>query len=604
MKKLCLFVCVFLFFFRSITFPQQSLAQTKNNFTTSYDVTYTVHDDGTTHAVFTIALKNTSSDYYVSTYSLQIGFNDIENVSASDGLGPIVPDVTQNKNGYLVSLHFNKKVVGVDKILNFTLSFDSSNVAQKVGQVWEINIPGIAHQQDFEDFNVHVYPAASFGKPSIIKPPQISDQLDFTKQQLGTAGISIVFGSKQMYAFDVAYHLENNNLFPMKQDIALPPETNYQYIAIQNINPPPSNVYLDKDGNWMASYMLYPSKKLDVFVKGRASVSLNPKEEQLSNKDFAAYTDEQPYWNTNNTSIKQLAQQLATPQRIYDYVRTHLVYDFSRVSIDQKRLGSAYVLEHPQSAVCLEFTDLFIALVRAAHIPAREIEGFAYSQNTKERPLSLLHDVLHAWPEYYDKNKHTWIMVDPTWGNTTGGVDYFHVLDLDHIAFAINGYNSSYPVPAGGYKLTGQENQRDVHVTFTGNTVFPDPKIAINDTIPNEVIAGIPIFTTITVQNAGEVAVPQQHMTVTAKGIYPKEQTITIPVIPPYGHADIPINFQRTAFLTNSHALITIQIGSSSFSKTVSIIPMYLKKEVVIGGVIFVILCVIISIIATRSRRV
>jgi len=51
-------------------------------------------------------------------------------------------------------------------------------------------------------------------------------------------------------------------------------------------------------------------------------------------------------------------------------------------------------------------------------------------------------------------------MVDPTWGNTTGGVDYFNTFDFDHLAFVVKGISSTYPVPAGGYKLTGDENKK------------------------------------------------------------------------------------------------------------------------------------------------
>ncbi len=30
-------------------------------------------------------------------------------------------------------------------------------------------------------------------------------------------------------------------------------------------------------------------------------------------------------------------------------------------------------------------------------------------------------------------------MIDPTWGATTGGVDYFETLDFDHFAFVVKG---------------------------------------------------------------------------------------------------------------------------------------------------------------------
>jgi transglutaminase-like putative cysteine protease len=595
-KILFLLLSFFSFIFLS---PIQAFAQ--NDITTSYNVAYNVNSSGVTHAVFVVSLKNTTSDYYVSSYSLQIGFTDVENTRAFDAGGAIVPQVKKNADGYLITLHFNKQVVGLNNVLQFTLSFDTPDVAKKTGQIWELNIPGIGKQGNFSDFNVHVNVPQSFGKASFIKPPQFADNLDFTKQQLGNSGISITFGQKQVYAFDLTYHLENKNLFPIQTEIALPPTTNYQDVAIENIHPAPLNITRDKDGNWLAQYLLLPSKKITIRVKGRAFISLVPKNEILSNTEMKQYLQPQPYWQINDSTIQQLAKQLQTPENIYNYVRVHLTYDFSRVTVDQKRLGAVSVAQNSQSAVCLEFTDLFVAIARAAGIPARAMDGFAYTQNTKERPL--LNDVLHAWPEYYDMNTQAWIMVDPTWGNTTGGVDYFHILDFDHLAFTIRGINSAYPVPAGGYKLSGQENEKDVRVDFATDTQLPDPKITVTDTAPKQAIGGLPIQANLTISNVGETMIPQQTILVTTNEITPKQQQIVVQAIPPYGSTTVPLAFSSKSFLTKNISTVTIQVGSTTFSKTITIIPFYESTNVLIGGGIFGIFSIIICIIAARSRR-
>lgn len=597
-KVIFLLVSIFSFVF---ILPSQSFAQT--NTEASYNVTYSVNQSGMTHANFAVGLKNTTSDMYVSSYSLQVGFVNITNVEASDGKA-IIPTVKKNDNGYLITLHFNKEVVGVGKILQFNLSFDTPDVAQKTGEIWEINIPGIGKQANFSDFSVHVNVPPSFGKARFIKPQQTGDNLTFTKEQLGNSGISITFGQQQVYAFDLIYNLGNKNLFPLQTEIALPPTTNYQDITIENMNPAPSNVIRDKDGNWLAQYTLLPSKKIQVRVAGRAFVSDTPRPEILSKEDQSMYLQSQPYWQTKDATIQQLASELKTPENIYNYVRTHLTYDFSRVTVDQKRLGGAYVAQHPQSAVCLEFTDLFVSLARAAGIPSRSIDGFAYTQNTKERPTSLLvNDVLHDWPEYYDTAAQTWRVVDPTWGNTTGGVDYFHVLDFDHVAFSIRGVNSAYPIPAGGYKLDGQENDKDVQVTFATDTKLPDPKISIEENVPKEALAGLPIHATVTISNVGNTITPQQNIVIAATGISPKSQNITIPPIPPYGHVSAPIDFSAASLLTNSRSVVTIQLGSTTLSKNITVVPFYLKKDILLGGGIVVIFCIIICIIAAGARR-
>src|SRR3989344_2583826 len=153
----------------------------------------------------------------------------------------------------------------------------------------------------------------------------------------------------------------------------------------------------------------------------------------------------------------------------------------------------------------MEFTVLFIALARAAGIPAREVNGFAYTQNEKERPLSLVKDVLHAWPEYYDSDIQTWVMVDPTWGNTTGGVDYFYTLDFDHFAFVIKGVNSSYPIPAGGYKISQDLQTKDININFGDNFGTPTQTLSLSENFSDNYFSGANIQGNILIRNVGNL---------------------------------------------------------------------------------------------------
>ena len=284
-----------------------------------------------------------------------------------------------------------------------------------------------------------------------------------------------------------------------------------------------------------------------------------------------------------------------------------LKYDFSRVTQSKSRLGALGVLNNPSSAVCLEFTDLFIALARAAGIPAREVDGFAYTQNSKQRPLSLEKDILHAWPEYYDKELQTWIMVDPTWGNTTSGVDYFNMLDFDHIAFVIKGSNSSYPVPAGGYKFPGKEDQKDVEVFFTKENITLTQNFELKDDLPTTVSSGLPIQSTITLKNNGNSLLDSQTVTIEATSLSPKNQTLLFKQIPPFGYATLPVSFEKTPFLTNKTDTVTIRVAGKSFTSRVKISPFVLAKNnvFIVGGVVIAgILIAFISITAFKRRRI
>ncbi len=594
-----LIIFSFLFLFTSKSFAA-------SNFDTDYKVTYTVSANAITRVDFSVTLTNKTAQYYASSYSIQIGFKSISNVNAYDPDGSIAPNLKSDANGQNIELTFNKKVVGLGNKLNFNLSFDTPEIAQKIGKIWEIDIPGLAKQSDFQNFNVRVNVPSSLGSPTYIKPPIpiTNGNLNFNKDQLGSSGISIAFGNEQIYKFDLTYHLSNPNLFPIQTEIALPPSTNYQDVLIDSMSVKPVNVAEDKDGNWLARYSLSPSKKLDVVVKGKVRISLSPKKEFLPTDKINDYLKSQPYWQVSDASIKKLADTLKTPEAIYEYVTRTLSYDFSRVTESKDRVGAAGLLKDPSSAVCLEFTDLFVALARAAGIPAREIDGFAYTKNPQERPLSLVKDILHAWPEYYDFSKGTWIMVDPTWGSTTKGVDYFNTLDFDHFAFVIKGENSNYPVAAGGYKFKGEEKVQDVDVSLGDEFGDIIPTLGLSKNFSEVYMSGVAIRGEVMVANIGNSMVDAQDLTIQTKFLEPSYQKITLARIPPFGFLTVPVSFNKTRFLTNKTDVVTITIGGKSISQEIKISPFIINKWSIGGGILIVIIIAITLIIIIRSRHI
>lgn len=601
--KLKHFVFIFLL---SIAVLVPSKVQASEYFDTSYEITYDVSESGIADATIDVTLTNTTSDYYASSYKVQVGFPQIENVTGVDSEGQLEPRVTQTPDGNIIEAEFNEQVVGQGNSLDYSINFQTPNIAQKHGSIWEINIPGISEPENFDEFTVTVNVPESFGKPTYIKPYQGGDtDTTFTKDQLGTSGISIAYGTEQIYAFDLSYHLENPNIYAVQTEIALPPTTNYQEVYIQNIDPRPQNVTMDQDGNWMAHYALGPAEKKDVKVKGHALVSLIPKKQPMTEAQLDGYLNESKYWEVTDPEIVKVAKELQTPRNIYNYLVSELSYDFTRVEENSPRLGGIATLENKESAVCLEFTDLFITLARAAGIPAREVDGYAHTENERQRPLSLAQDILHAWPEYYDRELETWIMVDPTWGNTTGGVDYFDVFDFDHLTFVIKGYDSEYPVPAGGYKYTGQETVKDVSISFNPSFVVPDSKLSFQLNTKESYFSALPIDTVLSVANAGEGLSTPTNATIQSRTLSPHEQTKELPHIPPFGHVTVPVTFDKQPFLTNGDYDFTILIAGESVKKDIRVKPIFYSTYVLAGGGgILVLLAIGLFIIARRTRRI
>lgn len=594
------------FFFCFYFFYPNSASAASENFIADYNATYQVLEDANTLVTFDVTLINKSSQFYASSYNIQVGFKNIDGVSAKDVNGLLNPKLTKNNDGNIITLNFTKPVVGLNNKNKFSVSFNTPDIAQKSKNIWDINIPGLAKQNEFRTFNVIVIVPSSLGEPSYIKPDVGNlkeGSFRFTKEELGDSGISISFGKEEVYKFKLSYHLENPTFFPIKKEIALPPSTNYQDIKIDKIEPPPINVVEDKDGNWLAQYLVRKATELEIKVEGTARISLHPKKEEVSQERLREYLKEQPYWQAKDTKIKELAKELKTPSAIYEYVSKTLKYDFSRVTSEKPRLGAVEVLKNPQSAVCLEFTDLFIALARAAGIPAREVNGFAYTKNSKERPLSLVKDILHSWPEYYDSDLKTWVMIDPTWGNTTGGVDYFYTLDFDHFAFVKKG-TSTYPIPAGGYKFLNKKNTKDIEVApieiFSGE----QQKLAISEEFSNEYLSFANISGNILVKNLGNIESSPQVIDVRSNFLDPRFLQINLEEIPPFGFLKIPLYFNRVNILTNTKDTIKISINENSISKDIRISPFVVNKWSIMGGIIIVSTFIVVSIIIAKSRHI
>jgi transglutaminase-like putative cysteine protease len=515
-----------------------------SQFVSNSTVTYDVANDGTTTVAHDITVQNSTSDFYATSYTLSLsGISPVDPI-ASEANQALTVHVKRDNDTTLLTVDFPDAVVGQGEKRKFSISFTDKSLVQKNGEIWEITTPKLADSSSFDFYSTELKIPDSFGILAYISPnPSFKESkngkmiFDFDKSGSLKSTITAAFGQFQVFTFELTYHLENPLKTRAQIDIAIPSDTNYQKMNYSKITPIPLRVNVDKDGNWIATFDLEPRQKIDVDVIGAVQLfpsSVNNPKLTPTPEDLVATN----LWQVNDPKIQQLAQQLKTPKAIYDYVSSTLSYDYSRVQANVQRLGAVKALVSPKSAICTEFTDLFIAITRAAHIPAREIEGFAYTDNPQIRPLSLVADVLHAWPEYWDETKQTWIPVDPTWGSTSG-IDYFTKLDLKHFAFVVHGAQDTKPYPAGSYKL-GQNPQKDVNVTFGS---LPQNRNS-NLQVENKVINQLPFSDEIVdtkILNKGPVAVYNTNFQLVFDNTK-IVRTEPIAIVPPYGYFETKIN--------------------------------------------------------------
>lgn len=542
-----------------------SPAHAEGEFRSDVAVSYKVQETGVTEVTHKITLTNLFSNLYATRYTLRL--ENINPVSAKATENSTNLVLNQKKEGNATNLEvvFANPVVGKDKSRTFDIVYNDPTLAVHTGEVWEISIPRLSTESLFTSYGVTLSVPQSFGKEAYISPNYKSldsnngyNNYSFVKEDISRTGITAGFGQFQVFSFTLNYHLENPLSKEALTEIALPPDTAYQKMTYQTLNPQPENVAADDDGNWIALYKLKPRERVDVKAMGFVQIFTSAREfPKPSPETLAANLKESNYWQVSASAIIEKAKSLKTPKEIYNFVSTYLSYDKERVKPNLERLGALSALENPRNAICMEYTDLFIAIARAAGIPAREINGYAYTENPEVEPLSLVADVLHSWPEYYDAQKGAWIPVDPTWGSTTGGVDFFTKLDLRHFAFVIHGRDSQKPYPAGSYKL-GANPQKDVFVSFgqLPHTTLPEIKIM------GTTSAKIPLFRNtinISLQNPGPGALYNLIPTISFDDKVVKTESLN--VVPPYGKVDIEVNIPFSLLGINTPREIEVQVA-------------------------------------------
>lgn len=539
----------------------QSAVLAAGEFQADYDVVYAVAPTGSTIVTQNVILTNKQTTLYPQQYTILIDSQNIRNIIAYDNGGLIQTKINQGSGNTEINLPFNEHVVGLGKQLKFSLRYEDADIAKRNGKIWEVNIPGVTSDPDLETYTVSLRVPPTFGPNAYMSPlPQGGNK--WSKDQMIRGGISAAYGISQSFKLNLRYYIENASVAPHSTEIALPPNTAFQEVTIESIDPRPKSVLTDSDGNWLAQYDLLPAQRQEIQVNAIVSIRLTPSGDVVQDApDKEIYTRPLKYWESESKEIQHLATQYKTPRDIYNYVVQTLSYNVNRVKQIPIRKGALQAISSPKDSICMEFTDLFIAIARSAGIPARQVLGYAYTTNSKLRPLALAQDVLHAWPEYYDYEKKHWIPVDPTWANTTGGVNYFDKLDFNHIVFAVQGQSSTYPYPAGFYKKESS-NSKDVSVEFYDKQIeIPKSIMLTTFNFPKSVTSGFSASGSVVIENSTGIAISNSIVSIQSS---PFDVAIhkELNDIPPFAKISIPVSIPLPNYLLKGHGTITATVNN------------------------------------------
>jgi len=602
MLKKLLFFAIFVSCFMFYTSPVIAL-----DYKSDYQVEYFLSEDNkgiNTKSQFTIQITNLRSDIYVNKFSLSFPKTFvITELKAFDDKREIAPNITVDDSKTKIDLEFSDPQTGKNSVNTFNLQFTQRNLFQVNGNVWEVILPTIENREE-GNYKIIVHlPKNSEKKISIAKPkPTLVSGNEIIWDNPQTKTVYAVFGDFQLYDLKLAYHLANTNIYPVYTDVAFPPDTLYQKVFVVSIKPRPSLVFTDEDGNFLGRYFLKPKENINVFYSGVAELTVKPREEvipvvrSLIAKQSKYLLTEEKYWK-----LDKVSKSLDSPYSVYRSTVSTLKYNYDKITKKNERLGALGALKSPNNAVCVEFSDLFIAQAREKGIYSREIEGYGFSQDPQLRPLSLVSDILHSWPEFYDKKSELWINVDPTWENTSG-IDYFNSFDLNHVAFAIHGKRSDYPLPAGMYKT---EDSRDVTIIATTKRPMESKTIEVSKPdFPNTISDQKELKAKITLINNGNVYLWNTPVQLKSDILNLVPSKTSLPLLAPFEKKEI--NFIYASKFKNKQIKGSIQVfasGNEMFSKSVLVIPYAYELSLKIASIVVTIFFIMLLVKIYISKK-
>jgi transglutaminase-like putative cysteine protease len=333
------------------------------------------------------------------------------------------------------------------QVVTMSIMYQSYALSSRNGAIVDLYVPSFAADFPFNDQNTErayttiVRIPKSFGEVNLVVPEKTAAdggdfwEFQFAQQELTGVISWLQVGMTQFYEFNIVQPYAATTNVPaffnsyrviLPRDVSAGPVT--QKVYFQEVSPAPQRTFVDDLGNLVAEFVIPADRSGDIVIKGFATVSenksINIKDAgTLGNIDIEVSTPNTAagqYWEVDAEQVQDVAKQLkaevgsddvyALMEHTYEYVVAKI--DYSTV----KRFGlnvrqGALATLNGKAAVCMEYSDLFIALLRAQGVPARAAFGYGYDSRSTNGV-----DTAHQWAEVYIPNLDSWIGVDTTWG--------------------------------------------------------------------------------------------------------------------------------------------------------------------------------------------
>ncbi len=152
---------------------------------------------------------------------------------------------------------------------------------------------------------------------------------------------------------------------------------------------------------------LAPYGQRIVRITAEMAMAGQSQRKRLSRAELKPYLRPEKWIESHEPGLQQLAKKLTkksrfqTARHIHEWVSQNLEY----AGVQKQARGASYALAHKKGD-CTDYMYLFIALCRAAKVPARGIGGYICPESRVLRPSDY-----HNWAEFYHKGR--WHVSDP-----------------------------------------------------------------------------------------------------------------------------------------------------------------------------------------------
>jgi len=479
LAKILLFITIGLVF----SFSTKALEE---QFVLDLKLKYQIQENNEVIVNKKIDIVNLENELSVTSFTQNLEDYNYFDLVVKDAVGQVTVKEIDEDNTKRIVVPLRNSKIGKNQVNTINIEYKSKDLLQKVGTISYFNLPKIP-KKNVRSLEIEISTPKNLGKLIYVTPnkPEIIESEKeitylFKNNTALDQAVSATFGEYQIVNFNISYELKNDSNWFVNREIALIPDiSNRQEVGIRDLNPKPTEIRIDDDGNYLAKYRLGPKSNITVTYQGsvriygpRLDISSGGKFEEISEDLVENYTKQQEFWETESEEIKDISNTLKdsnlsvvlNAKKIYDFLTENYKYNYEiEKNSEVIRNGALKALKREALMGCMEFTDSFIAIARSMGIPAREINGYALSESSETAPVNIDlggNDILHSWVEFYDPN-NGWVAIDPTWG-ATSKIDYFTKTDLSRVIFVVKGKESNYPLPAGMYKLEGNEKQIDI----------------------------------------------------------------------------------------------------------------------------------------------